>query len=127
MAKSGSERSADYKMRHPERVRARSTARRVLDKDAVINMYTAGEGTCRMCGQGDIDVLCIDHIHDDGNVERCHTRGGGRFGWKLYRWLMESNYPTGYQVLCANCNLKKEIVRRRGTIEPISTFAARAI
>ena len=36
-------------------------------------------------------------------------------GHKLYRWLIQTGYETAktFQVLCANCNLKKEIVRQR--------------
>ena len=77
-------------------------------KIAVMNVLTDGEGTCRWCGQGDIDVLCLDHINDDGGQR---PRGGG----KLYARLIRQGYlgAEGLQVLCASCNMKKEIVRRR--------------
>ena len=39
-------------------------------KTAVVNVLTNGEGTCRHCGQGDIDMLCIDHVEDDGKQHR---------------------------------------------------------
>ncbi len=87
---------------------------RVKIKSAVINVLTNGEGTCRCCGQGDIDVLGIDHIHNNGNQHRA-SLGPGFGGDKFYRWLVHNDYPTGYQVLCMNCNTKKEIVRKRGS------------
>lgn len=77
-------------------------------KTAVVNVLTNGEGTCRHCGQGDIDMLCVDHVEDDGKQ---HRQVIGRTG--LYRWLMRNDYPAGFQVLCYNCNMKKEVMRRR--------------
>lgn len=80
---------------------------RDLDKLAVINVYTNGEGTCRHCGQGDIDVLCLDHINDDGAAHR------KEIGREAFRWAIRNDYPPIFQVLCYNCNIKKERVRRR--------------
>jgi hypothetical protein len=34
----------------------------------------------------------------------------------LYYWLCKHDYPAGFQVLCANCNLKKEMLRRRNIL-----------
>jgi hypothetical protein len=82
-------------------------------KNAVINVLTDGEGTCRWCGQGDQDVLTIDHINNDGAAHRKQF-GGKTFGGKhIYQWLVNNDYPSGFQVLCYNCNMKKETLRRR--------------
>jgi hypothetical protein len=82
-----------------------------LYKESCINMYTNGEATCRWCGQGDMDVLCLDHVNDDGKQ---HAKvSGHRCGQYLFRWLMKNDYPPGFQVLCASCNMKKEAMRRR--------------
>ena len=98
----------DNKNRH--KIRMRQNAKWELNKIAVINVLTDGEGTCRWCKQGDIDVLCIDHIADDGIK---HKNKDGRSGVNLYKWIIRNTYPSGFQVLCANCNLKKEILKRR--------------
>jgi hypothetical protein len=85
-----------------------------LYKEAVINVYTNGEATCRRCGNGDIDVLCLDHVNDDGNAHRREVGGHKAFsGMRMYRWVVKNDYPSIFQVLCANCNLKKEVERRR--------------
>ena len=86
-------------------------AKRLQDKIAVVNVLTNGQGTCQWCGQGDIDVLTIDHINDDGaSHRRLHT---GKGGSKFYSWIINEDYPSGFQVLCCNCNMKKEVERRR--------------
>ena len=68
---------------------------------------------CIQCGEQDIDVLCIDHINGGGNSHR--KRLGVFAGGEFYSWLRRQGYPVGYQVLCANCNLRKAIEARRAS------------
>ena len=84
------------------------SAKHERDKEAVINVLTNGEGTCRWCGQGDLDVLCLDHINDDGAAHRRTIRTTNS-----YQWIIKHGYPEGFQVLCFNCNMKKDMQRRR--------------
>jgi hypothetical protein len=86
-----------------------------LRKLAVVNVLTNGEGTCRWCGQGDIDVLTIDHINNDGAEHRKTRRA--MTGNAMYSWLIKNDYPEGFQVLCFNCNVKKELLYRRSLKE----------
>lgn len=67
--------------------------------------YGGNPPKCARCGYSDIRSLCIDHIKGGGNKER---RGHGRFE----RILVKKNFPEGYQVLCANCNIIKKIENR---------------
>jgi hypothetical protein len=75
--------------------------------------------SCPGCQESNIEFLSIDHIDGGGREQRRtlrqaqkHTKpskwnkdsdtnpGGGVF----FRWLRKNNYPTGYRVLCHNCN-----------------------
>lgn len=58
----------------------------------------------------DLDILTIDHIDGDGNKDRKDKGNHGSSG--LYRKLRRLNYPLGYQVLCANCQMKKTIINK---------------
>lgn len=109
-AYSASRRENYVKNRAREQARSRSSmiAYHEKLKNAVINVLTNGEGTCRWCGQGDQDVLTVDHINDDGAEHRRKIDGR-----KTYSWLADNDYPPGFQVLCFNCNVKKEVMRRR--------------
>jgi hypothetical protein len=60
------------------------------------------------CNVTDTDMLQIDHIHNNGASNKKDYGTG-----KLYVWLIKNNMPEGYQVLCANHNWKKELMRRR--------------
>lgn len=93
---------------HPERSNATLVRWRERNKFAAINVLTDGEGTCRWCGQGDIDVLCIDHVDNDG-AEHRKKIGHSAVGW----WLTKNGYPPGFQVLCYNCNAKKQLLHLR--------------
>lgn len=78
-------------------------------KFEVFQHYSGGLPRCIACGETDIIVLTIDHINNDG-AEHRKTQGTGT---GLYRWLRKNGYPEGYQVLCANCNTRKEFEHRR--------------
>lgn len=60
--------------------------------------------TCKTCGENHIEFLEIDHINGGG---REHRKQLHLYGNVLYRWLIKNNYPSGFQVLCSNCNTKK--------------------
>ena len=79
-------------------------------KQKVIDYYSKKTGQCSRCGEGDIVVLCIDHINGGGNEHRRDiNRVAGR---NFYQWLVQNNYPDGFQVLCCNCNMRKRWERR---------------
>lgn len=59
---------------------------------------------CSCCGEHEFLVfLTIDHITDRKNI----THKKGDSGAKIYHYLQRSGYPSGYQVLCCNCNSAK--------------------
>jgi hypothetical protein len=59
-------------------------------------------GVCACCGETNYAFLSIDHVFCDGNTQRRELglRGGTRF----YNWLKKNGFPSGYRVLCHNCN-----------------------
>lgn len=62
-----------------------------------------GGARCACCGETAIEFLQLDHVHNDGAVDRKR----GLVGGAIYRWLKNHGYPIGFQVLCANCNFAK--------------------
>jgi hypothetical protein len=74
---------------------------RVQLRAAAIEAYG---GKCACCGEAEEAFLCIDHVDGGGNAHRrsfVSTTG-------LLAWLRENEYPAGFQLLCANCNMAKE-------------------
>jgi len=61
---------------------------------------------CKKCGYDDPRALCIDHIDED---EDGHKRFNGIRG----RLRAVQKAPEKFQTLCANCNLIKEVERRK--------------
>lgn len=71
-----------------------STKRR---KEIVIKSYG---GKCECCGENRIEFLCVDHIDGGGTQER----NNGLRGTAFYSYLIKNHFPSGYRVLCQNCN-----------------------
>jgi hypothetical protein len=61
--------------------------------------------TCQQCGFSDIRALSIDHIHGGGNEHR--RRVSTKSGFRFYLWLKKHHFPSGFQVLCMNCQFIK--------------------
>lgn len=72
-------------------------------KSEVIKEYG---NECACCGEANINFLTIDHVNDNGAVER-QVHGSG---FSFYRALKRMGYPKdGYRVLCFNCNCGRRI------------------
>jgi hypothetical protein len=71
--------------------------------DPRLGHYSSGTMQCACCGQNRVPFLALDHIDGNGATHREEIGGGASF----YRWLKQSRFPPGLQVLCHNCNLAK--------------------
>lgn len=81
-------------------------------KMEIFFIYSCGEMKCAYCGYDkNIDALSIDHINNNGYIQRKEKNLNG-FGF--YKWLKSNNYPEGFQVLCRNCNW----IKRTKTLKP---------
>lgn len=66
---------------------------------------------CNCCGESELLFLTIDHINNDGHLQR---RAPGQSSHNnIYGWLVRNSFPSGFQVLCMNCNHGKH--RNGGT------------
>lgn len=71
-------------------------------------------GVCLSCGEEDYIVLVLDHIYDDGCIDRKQGLEGGH---KLYQRLKKAGWPKDrHQLLCHNCNFRKEYRRRKDAV-----------
>lgn len=78
-----------------------------------VDMVAAYGGSCIHCGEDDPVVLVLDHIYDDGAKDK-KRKGGTRGGTKLYLRLKMAGWPKDrHQLLCHNCNFRKEYARRK--------------
>lgn len=83
-------------------------------KEAAINIYSNGDACCKQCKIADVDVLCLDHIRENGSEHRRYLKSVfGASSTNIYRILARQDYPDGFQVLCYNCNIKKHREHRR--------------
>lgn len=64
----------------------------------VLTHYSSGEPQCECCGEKKIEFLAIDHINGGGRKHRASLKTS------IYRYLRKHGYPSGYRVMCHNCN-----------------------
>jgi hypothetical protein len=71
-----------------------------------------GGAFCSCCGETHLEFLSIDHAAGDGAEHRrqlakargWNTPSTSMAGSQMYLWLKQQGYPSGFRVLCFNCN-----------------------
>jgi len=93
--------------------KARETRR--VKREKVISHYSP-DMKCINCGEARFECLAIDHIKNDG---RKHIKEIGRSSFGLCLWIINNNFPSGFQILCHNCNFRKYVL----LVESSSTYS----
>lgn len=83
-----------------ERLRGREKYRAVK-----LEVFSHYGNECVCCKERALDFLAIDHIDNRGATHR--RRLSMNSGVATYYWLKRNQYPSGFQVLCHNCNWSK--------------------
>lgn len=92
-----------FESKHREYFREKSQKLRLSKKIKVLRHYSINNKiSCVCCGVDNIIMLTIDHIKEDGNKHRCEIKRTS-----IYTWLINHDYPEGFQTLCWNCNYAK--------------------
>ena len=96
---------------------ARKKAREANNRLNVLQHYSkllsnSESACCNCCKESEINFLAIDHIAGKKQMDsepeliklgyRSTLRGNG-----LIRWILNNNFPKGFQTLCHNCNYAK--------------------
>jgi hypothetical protein len=83
---------------------AQTSARRRYAQYAALVHYSGhNPPQCVLCGYDNVLALQLDHIDGDGAAFRkVHPH---KIGKSLALWLRKMGWPTGYRVLCANCQI----------------------
>lgn len=109
-----------YHQEHKEQLNEAYRKYRQKRKLETLAKYSmSGVPRCNWCGIEDIDVLCLDHINDNGAQHKREEKYSD-----IHTWLRTNNYPEGFQVLCYNCNMKKRFIRERNDRERTSTVTS---
>ncbi len=97
----------EVKAKNLASARASANRCRVRNKLEALTHYGNGVAVCVRCGFVDVRALTIDHVNGGGRQHRISINNN-----HIYVWLRQQGYPSGYQTLCANCQMLKEAERR---------------
>jgi len=89
-----------YRQNNLEKIRENDRKRNAAFKLKVFIHYSHGTLKCNCCGEMTFGFLTLDHINNDGHRQR--KKGLNSTG--LMPYLIKNNYPSGFQILCYNCN-----------------------
>lgn len=90
-----------WRQRNPEYSREKNAQYRA----EVLRHYSGGVPSCECCGENEWDFLCLDHINGGGVSER------NVYGENQTAWIRSRNFPSGFRVLCHNCNMASRFGR----------------
>lgn len=85
----------------PENKERRAFTNKAYRQRIRMEVIKAYGGKCECCGEPRREFLAIDHIEGGGNKHRKQLRRGGH---GFHHWLRNNNYPSGFRILCHNCN-----------------------
>jgi hypothetical protein len=85
----------EYKLQRSEQNKKRYENKKM----EVLKYYSNNLMECNCCKENNPTFLTIDHINGNGFQHKKIV---------IYYYLYKNNYPSGYQVLCYNCNSSKK-------------------
>lgn len=92
---------------HNNKVRRQAYTKARIRRVRLETLSAYGGLQCACCKETEIEFLCLDHIHNNAAEER--RVFGCADGFPLWSRLKKAGWPSGYQVLCYNCNNGKRV------------------
>ncbi len=87
----------------PKKAIERVRSHKLKLKKEVLLHYAGGVPRCARCEEKNVAFLCMDHVNNDGRAHRRQEKVN-----KFYEWAKRNGYPPFFQVLCHNCNTRKQ-------------------
>lgn len=107
------------RQREPKYREANRRSKMKLKAEVLTHYGKSGKLQCcwEKCEVKDLDMLTLDHVNNDGS--KCFIKGKTKRvgGTEMYRWARISRFPKGFQTLCCNHQMKKELLRKRTIYE----------
>lgn len=89
----------EFRNKYPDLCKERRRKITIKTKHTILSHYSNGLPKCTCCNEKREEFLVLDHIEGGGTKHRKQL-GGVNF----YAWVLKNNFPSGFRVLCHNCN-----------------------
>ncbi len=93
-----------WRATNPGRAYLATRLRKDAFRDEAFAAY--GGAVCACCGETNVGFLTLDHMNGGGKQDRKQAPG------YFYQELKRRRFPSGYQVLCMNCNWGRRLTGR---------------
>ena len=97
--------ASEYSKTHREQRNIATKKSQQKLRRKVVEYYSQGKMCCACCGEKTFMFLVIDHVENDGFKYKIN--GERQSSFAFWHFLETHHYPSGYQVLCQNCNFGK--------------------
>jgi len=104
-----------FSQRHAYARKNRDSIKKRMDKHnhdikfEVFSHYSKGKPKCACCEESIFEFLTTEHIDGKGSEHR--RREGIKTGKGTYSWLKKNGYPSGFKILCFNCNCGQNVTK----------------
>ena len=109
---------AKHAAQYQAMLNARSRASQYKARMAAIQHYG---GKCSCCGETEPKFLAIDHVGGGGNQ---HLKS---LTISICAWLKKQGYPSGFRILCHNCNMARGFYGECPHETEVRTFMRRSL
>lgn len=93
------------RMSEPERKARAKERRKALQQALRTKILLHLGGQCYCCGMDDLRFLTIDHINNDGQIDRRLPSGKTKNGYMILLDIQREGIPKDrYRAACYNCN-----------------------
>ena len=87
--------------------RKEQIARRIRAKERKQAVIELLGGKCECCDITDYHFLSLDHINNDGYMDREHRKNRINT-YLLYKKILDGEYSRKLRILCFNCNIARQ-------------------
>ena len=100
--------SQNYHLRNKDRTKVRRREIGIMwykkNRLCTLIHYGGNPPVCSCCKEYRLEFLAVDHVNGGGGK---HHKELKKKNTNIYTWLRKNNFPSGFQILCHNCNMSK--------------------
>lgn len=96
-----------YEINHAQEISEKRKLRNIKLKQLILDAYGQYCHCMGGCTETAFEFMTIEHMDGMGAKHIIKGNKSRLSGGIMYRWLRDNNFPSGYTILCWNCNCSR--------------------